>query len=382
MEIKNLKKAAERITKAIVQKERIILYGDGDMDGICSVVILQEALQSLGASIARVYFPDREQEGYGLTKTALKSLQSLAPALIVTMDLGISNFQEMPIAKKMGFSVIVIDHHEVLDTLPKADIIVDPKQPSDPYPFKGLAACGVTFLLANKLLGGHVSPSLRGALVELAALGTVADMMPRTDDNLLILEEGLSRIFSSWRPGIQALFDSVGVDQGNIQEKLGKAISVLNVRDIKDGLPGAYRLLTTPSLENARLLAQELLEKNKARQDTIYAIVKEVKKRIGISDSPVIFEGDSSFEYVLLGGAASILSRDYGKPVFLYKKKRGESMGSARAPAEYHTVNAMKGFAKNLVAYGGHAPASGFRLKTKNLSKFRKYLEKYFQTQK
>lgn len=378
MEIKNLKKAAEHIGKAITKHERIILYGDGDMDGICSVVILQEAIQSLGASISRVYFPDREQEGYGLTETALQSLKSFAPALIITMDLGISNFKEMLLAKKLGFTVIVVDHHEILDSLPKASIIVDPKQPSDPYPFKGLAACGVTFLLACRLLGKQLSPSLRGSLVELAALGTIADMMPQTDDNLLILEEGVARLFASWRPGIQALFEAVGIDQGNFRDKLGHAISVLNVRDVKEGLPGAYRLLATPSLEEARELAKELVGKNKVRQDTIYAIVKEVKKRIGVSGSPVIFEGDPSFDYVLLGGAASILSREFDKPVFLYKKKRGESMGSVRAPAGYDTVKAMKGFAKYLVAYGGHAPASGFRLKTQNITKFKAYLENYF----
>jgi single-stranded-DNA-specific exonuclease len=206
------------------------------------------------------------------------------------MDLGISNFKEMPIAKKMGFSVIIVDHHEVLDKLPQADIIVDPKQPSDPYPFKGLAACGVTFLLACQLLEKQMSPSLRGALVELAALGTIADMMPQTDDNILIIEEGVSRLFASWRPGIQALFEAVGIDQGNFRARLGHAISVLNVRDIKERLPGAYRLFSTPSLEGARELARELVEKNKVRQDTMYAIVKEVKQRIGVSDSHVIFE--------------------------------------------------------------------------------------------
>lgn len=378
MEIKNLKKAAVRIKKAITKKERIILYGDADLDGICSVVILQEAIQSLGGKISSIYFPDREQEGYGLTTTALKKLKKFAPALLITMDLGISNFKEMSLAKKAWFTVIILDHHQVLDRLPKAALIVDPKQPSDRYPFKGLAACGLTYLLANELLGKRFSPSLRRALAELAALGTISDMMPQAEDNLLIIEEGLSHLFSSWRPGLQALFEALHIDQGNLRDKLGHVISVLNVRDIRNGLPGAYVLLSTPSLKDCTNIAKELALKNKVRQETIYAIVNTVKQRIGVSDSPVLFEGDPSFEYVLLGGAASILSRDYDKPVFLYKKKRGESMGSVRAPAGYDTVQAMKGFAKFLVAYGGHAPASGFRLKTQNLSKFKKYLEKYF----
>ena len=127
-EIKNLKKAADRIKKAIKSKEKIILYGDADLDGTSSVVILEETIKNLGGKVTTAYFPDREKEGYGLNEKALDYLKPIAPALIITVDCGIGNFKEVKIAKKIGFEVIVIDHHEPLDSLPEASIVVDPKQ--------------------------------------------------------------------------------------------------------------------------------------------------------------------------------------------------------------------------------------------------------------
>ncbi|MDP4007429.1 MAG: DHH family phosphoesterase, partial [bacterium] len=145
MAIKNLDKAALRLQKAAEQAEPIILYGDADLDGVCSAIILKETLRTLGGNVVRVYFPDREKDGYGITPRALKELKKFSPALLVAMDLGISNFKEIEEAKKMGFEVVLVDHHVVLDKLPAADIIVDPKQEGDTYPFKELAACGLTF---------------------------------------------------------------------------------------------------------------------------------------------------------------------------------------------------------------------------------------------
>ena len=138
-EIKNIKKAGQRILEAAVSKEKIILYGDADMDGVASVIILKEALEILGNSPVQVYFPDREKEGYGLNKEALKFLEKFSPALLITLDCGIGNVKEVDLAKKMGFEVIIVDHHEALQKLPQASIIVDPKQPEDKYPFKGFA---------------------------------------------------------------------------------------------------------------------------------------------------------------------------------------------------------------------------------------------------
>src|SRR3989338_11166622 len=160
MVIKNLKEAAERIKKAVKNKGKIIIYGDSDLDGVTSVIIAKEAIKNLGGKIQAIYFPSRETEGYGISETGLNILKKYSPALLVALDCGISNFQEVKTAKKLGLEVIIIDHHEILDKLPDVKIIVDPKQKGDKYPFKQFAACGLAFLLASALLGKQITENL------------------------------------------------------------------------------------------------------------------------------------------------------------------------------------------------------------------------------
>ena len=161
--IKNIEKAAERIKKAVQNKERIILYGDSDLDGISSVVILEEAIKGLGGHVDCAFFPDRETDGYGINLKALDMLKDKVPALLITLDLGIGNIEEVDIANKMGFEVIIIDHHEVLFGVPNASIIVDPKQKDDDYPFKGLANVGIAYNLCMELVGQETSQSLKNS---------------------------------------------------------------------------------------------------------------------------------------------------------------------------------------------------------------------------
>jgi single-stranded-DNA-specific exonuclease len=382
-EIKNLTKAAQRIEKAIEQKERIILYGDSDLDGVCSVIILQETLLSLGGNICALYFPDREQEGYGITKTALSHLGSLAPGLLISMDLGITNFEEIRQARAMGFEVILVDHHEILDALPEADIIVDPKQPEETYPFRGFAACGLTLRLALLLLSKGASLALVSGLKELAALATVADMMPRKEDNLQIIQEGLSSMDQSWRPGIKAFeqFEEFRRIE-NIEVRITQMIALLNVRDVEYGIPAAYRVLAAKTEQEAVELLSVLQEKHKIRRDNIRLYTENIRSSLERVPRPVvIFEGDESFDYLLLGSVASIVSQEYNIPAFIYKRGEQESIGSVRAPSGYDTVKAMKACAPLLLTYGGHAQASGFRLNNENLEKFKGCLVDHFTNQ-
>ena len=375
MEIKNLKKAAARIKIAIKNKERIILYGDSDLDGVASILIIEQAIKSLSGSVAAHYFPQRDKEGYGLTKKALKKLQDFSPALIITADLGISNFEEMKLAKKAGFDVIIVDHHMVLnDKLPEADIIVDPKQPGDQYPFKEFAACGLAFRLAETMLGKNMSPSVRNSMVELAALGTIADMMPREGDNVGIVDEGMGVLQESWRPGIRVFFEMQEDD------RVERLIALLNVRDVKNGYPGAWQLLCVPTMEEAKKMLKRYLKKNAERKDRIHQLAGHVRKNIRSKlASPIVFEGGKDFDFMLLGAVASIISQEYRKPTYLYMQKKLEGVGSVRAPSGFDTVAAMQSCSELLKTYGGHKQASGFRLPTKNLQKFRKGLIKYFQ---
>ena len=379
-EIKNLKKVTQRIKKAIEKKEKIILYGDADLDGVSAVIILEETIKTLGGRISMIYFPDREVEGYGISQVALDFLKEKAPALFIALDCGIGNFNEVKLAKKYGFEVIIIDHHEVLDRLPQADIIVDPKQKTDNYPFKGLSTAGISFKLSQFLLGDRLTKNLRKNFLELVAIATIADMMPQEEENRIFIEEGLFSIENTWRPGLKAFFEIEPFQSFlNLNQKISKIISILNIRDVKNRLPASFRLLTTPSLSEAKEIIKELLEKSKIRKEKIEKITKEVEKRIAKKEEPIIFEGGSTFELTLISSVASIICQKYQKPTFLYKKMNQESQGTVRTPKGIDSISLMKKCSKYPLTYGGHPQASGFRIRNKDLEKFKKCLIKNYE---
>jgi len=391
-EIKNLKKAAERIKKAIKNKEKIILYGDADLDGVCSVIILEETIQNLGGKIysytqrkqtlipkfdMRVYFPDREIEGYGITKTGLNYLKKYSTGLLIALDLGIGNFKEVDLAKKLGFEVIIIDHHEVLNKLPKADIIINPKQKGDKYPFKELATVGIVFKFSEILLKNKLTKNLKNNFLELVALATLADMMPKKADNEVFIKEGLISFRNSWRPGIRVFLESEYFNNyPELTQKISKIISILNIRDVENNLPVSYRILTAHSIKEAEEILKVLIKKSEQRKEKIKKILEEIEKRILEKKDPLIFEGDVDFDFTLISSVASFLCKKYQKPTFIYKKLKRESQGTVRTPSGINSVLLMKKCSKNLLTYGGHPLASGFRIKNKNLEKFKKCLIK------
>ncbi len=381
--IKNIDKAAERIKKAVKNSERIILYGDSDLDGISSVVILEEAIKSLGGHIECALFPDRENDGYGMNSRALNMLKDKAPALFITLDLGIGNLKEVDLANEMGFEVIIIDHHESLFGIPKAYTVVDPKKESDTYPFKGLANVGVTFNLCAELLGGPkrypISQNLRNSFLELAALGTIADMVPQVEQNQEIIEEGLRSLKNTFRPALRAFLDILG-DGKVFEESLPKIISALNAAESVNFENESYALLTCSDKEKCNEIAQELLARNQAKQMKVKNIIQEIERRISKkSDEQIVFEGDPSWKLTLAGPVASIICGKYEKPVFIFKKMDQESCGSVRNPKGTNSVDAMKSCSSFLLTYGGHAQASGFRIKNEHLDKFKDCLNDFFK---
>jgi len=383
MEIKNLKKAAKRILKAIKTKEKIILYGDADLDGVCSVIILKETIKNLGGPIggcptSAIYFPNREKEGYGINKEALNFLKKEEPALLIALDCGIGNFEELNLAKKIGFEVIIIDHHETLDKLPKASIIVDPKQKNDKYPFKGLATAGIIFKLSEILLQNKLTKMLRENFLELVALATLADLMPRADENLFFIEAGLKTLKVSFRPGIRAFsqIDSLKNFKTSF-EYSQKIISSLNAAGQKNHLSEAYLLLVESDEEKAKILAQNLLEKSYQKHLRINEITSEVEERIlKTIKEEIIFEGDSNWPLSFLGPVASRICQRHQKPTFLFKIDKEKSQGAVRVSKGVNSVKLMQRCSHLLETYGGHPPASGFRIKNENLEKFKKCLIK------
>lgn len=380
--IKNIEKAAERIKKAVANNERIILYGDSDLDGISSVVILEEAIKSLGGHIECAFFPDREKDGYGINARALEMLKNKAPALFITLDLGIGNLKEVETANKIGFEVIIVDHHETLFGVPEAAIIVDPKQTDDNYPFKNLANVGITFNLCIEILGKDISKNLKNSFFELAALGTIADMVPQIEQNQEIIEQGLRSLKNTFRPALRAFFDILG--KGEIfGGSLPKIISALNAAESVNFENESYTLLTGSNMEKCKELAKTLLDKNFNKQTQIKNIAEEIERRIVKKpEQAIIFEGDPAWRLTFAGPVASIICNKYGKPVFIFKKMSKESCGSVRNPKNTNSVNAMKTCRDFLITYGGHAQASGFRIKNEDLNNFETCLNDFFKKEK
>lgn len=381
MEIKNLKKAAQRIIRAVKKGEKIILYGDVDLDGVTSLIVLKESIRNLGGGEPVVYIPNIGEEGHGLNLKALDFLKKEIPALLITLDCGISNFEPIDLAKKLGFEVIVIDHHEVLGKLPNAKIVVDPKQEGDKYPFKNLATSGIIFKLAEALLGEKMTDSLRRNFLELVAISTIADMMQEKEDNEAMIAEGLISLENTFRPGLKAFKELEETkDYSSTREFAQKIIATLNIAESKDHLNESYLLLTTSSLEGAKELVKKLLEKRVQRQIRIREIVEEIEWVVlEKTKDNFIFEGSSNWSIPLSGTVASRICNKFQKPTFIISKGESKSRGSVRTPKGINGVEAMKSCSEFLDGFGGHPPAAGFAIKNENLENFKECLIQYFR---
>ena len=381
-EVKNLDKAAIRIKQAVKNKENIVLFSDADLDGVASLIILEESIKSLGGKVSLAYFPNRETQGYGLTEVVLEDIKSYAPGLLILSDSGVTTFKEIKIAKEMGFSVIVVDHHEILNNkLPEADIIIDPKQESDSYPFKLMAACGLCFRLAEKIIGdSEDTKSLRQGFVELAALGTISDMMPKEYDNQEIIQQGLYHLANSQRPGLKVLIDIFEGEQLASSELASKIISVLQLTDFEKNHTESYLLLTKGEEVEVAKLARLLIEKSLNRHSLIKELVRETKQECEQENSCIVFNGGNGIPHLLTGNIASKLCNRLKKPCFIYAGKNGVSRGSVRMPKGINGVEALNHCKDLLDVYGGHPQAAGFTIKNENLEKFKGCLTKYFES--
>ena len=224
-----------------------------------------------------------------------------------------------------------------------------------------------------------MSQELKQSFLEIVALGTIADAMPREGENEIMIAQGLQSIANSWRPGIKAFFRERSFEKYDTSHKTSKLISLLNIRDVQNQSPASYRLLTVSSLSEAKSILDVLIEKSFERTRKIGETREEIERRIFLGKDIIVFEGDSSWELILLGSVASMISQKYQKPTFLFKMSGKESQGTARTAKGLDLVKAMKSCAKLLESYGGHAPAAGFRIKNENLEKFKNCLTEYLK---
>jgi single-stranded-DNA-specific exonuclease len=383
--LKNLAKVAQRVKTAAKKSEPVIIFGDSDLDGIASVVILKELLEYLnplyGGEQVNVYFADREIEGYGLTHSCLDYIKQFAPALLFVLDSGISNFEEIKRAKKLGFEVIIIDHHKIIDKLPQASLIIDPKQKKDTYPFKEMAAAGLVYKLAEFILSKNKQPAfIRDKFLELAALATISDMMPQEEDNKEIIDNGLRVLLETQRPAFLALAQIGDVDLGSELDISEKIIAPLNSFTIKNHISESYSLLVEDSFSKAKKLAQKLVRQRNYKKQAIKLFFNELKQEVEKETSNCIVKHSKAWPAAYLGTISSKVLKISNKPVFICKEAvNQECICSGRLPKGLDGVQAMAHCKKYLITYGGHPPACGCRLKLKDFDKFSSCLENYFK---
>jgi len=384
MKIKNIEKVAERIKTAIKNKEQIIIYGDSDLDGISSMVIIKETIDNISGKDyspkVLAFSPDRN-EGHGLNFQALNFIKSkVSKGLIITLDCGITNFEEIKDAINSGFSVVIVDHHKTLGRLPDAEIVVDPKQEGDEYPFKEFANVGIAFKLSEEILKEKMSPMLRKSFLELVALGTISDMMVEEDENKKWIEEGLEGIEMSQRPAIRAIFSILNpMDFSSRRDMVSKVNSALNSAVIDNHIPKPYLFLTESNFDKTIMVAEELMEESNQKQKEISLLTNELIDKISGKDVNVIFEGSYFWKGEHLGSLASRLCNYFNKPVFLYRKGEEISRGTARVPKGVDAVKAMESCKGLLMMFGGHPPAAGFTISNENIDKFEECLNLYFK---
>jgi len=371
------------IKKIAKEKKSVILYGDADMDGASSVLIMREIFRSLSAIYRkeeklRIYFPNRSKDGYGLNKKALKDLRQYAPCWIIMVDCGIGNIKEVAQAKKLGFQSIIIDHHRVLEKMPAAEIVIDPHQPGEQYEFREFSNAGLCLRLAEEIIKDKKKIS---EIYIWTALANIADQVPDRGENEEITQKGLKHLPEVKNIGLRKLMQLVEFKNSGKPEVVTKIVGSLNSSENIGFLNEIYLLLASTTSDEAEKWAKNLLKGSKEKSEKKRLVVEEVSKRleeVGKKEN-IIFEGDKSWRLIHLGSAASELMQKYHIPVFLYAIDRQQSTGSARLPKGFNGVEALSSCKELLGTYGGHPPACGFKFKNQNAAKVKKKLIEFFK---
>lgn len=366
--------AVRRIRAAIAAGERIAVFGDFDVDGITGTVLLHDVLTTLGANCV-YYIPHRLTEGYGLNTGALDRLHAEGVRLVITVDCGISCFDEVEHARGLGVEVIVTDHHHPPAQLPRAAAILNPHQPLCSYPFKELAGVGVAFKLASALLEGRPDGQrLRRDVLDLVVIGTVSDMVPLRGENRVLVHFGLPVLTHTARPGLRALLQRAGLDHTDVSAadigfRLGPR---LNSAGRLDHAIVGCELLLTRDQAKADELANALEQKNGERQRLTSEVLEEARRRIGQRPAEhALLVDDPTFAAGVIGLVAGRLADEYCRPVLVVERGEVESRGSARSIPGFNMIEALMQCADVLVKYGGHAQAAGFSLRTEHIPALR-----------
>lgn len=380
--LKDMDKAAARITRAVDNMEKIAVYGDYDADGVTSTAMLYSYLETRGADVI-FYIPQREGEGYGMNIGAVEYLKEQGVSLIVTVDNGISSVQEVARANELGIDVVVTDHHRPQEILPDAVAVVDAYRPDDTSPYKHFSGVGIAFKLLMALEDGAGDvEDLLEAYSDLAAIGTIGDIVPLTGENRTLIRAGLERLSQSDRPGVQALLENAGI--------AGKALTSTNVaftlvpRINATGRMGAperaVRLLISGYEEEAEVLSEEICADNEERRrveaEIAEAAFADIEAKGYMKDRVVVVDGEN-WHHGVIGIVASRVTERCGKPCMIISRGETEAKGSGRSMEGFSLFEAICACGDLLIKFGGHPMAAGITLKPENIEAFRKRINQY-----
>ena len=366
-------KAVERIRRAIEDGEFILIYGDYDADGMTSASIIKESLEQLGAE-CRVYLPNRFTDGYGPNASVYKYfIEQEGISLIVTVDNGVAGHEAIELAQSMGVDVIVTDHHSMPETLPDAYAIIHPEHPDANYPFKHLAGCGVAFKLACALL-----EEVQVELLDLVAIGTIADMVSLTDENRILVQYGLEMLGHTQRIGLQEMLTMAGISANEVtDETVGFQIAPrLNALGRLDDPNPAIDLLTGFDDEEAHEIALMIHQKNEERKEIVQSIYEEAKTMVN-PEKKVQVLAKEDWNPGVLGIVAGRLLEELGQTVIVLNIEDGRAKGSARSVEAVDIFEALDPHRDLFIAFGGHAGAAGMTLEVENLEALSQVLENY-----
>ena len=374
---RDMLRSIDRLSLALKQKEKVLVYGDYDVDGVTSTSLLYKVLSDLGVN-AVAYIPNRQDEGYGLNTEAIERAAKAGVNVLITVDCGVTAVAEVALARTLNIDVIITDHHEPSETLPDAFAILNPKVKDSGYPFRDLAGVGVAFKLAQALLqslgNSQVGIHSEFELMDLVALGTIADLVPLVGENRIFVYYGLLQMEKTLHTGLEALLEECGLrgkplKAGQIGFMVAPRINAAGRMDsARDGL----ELLLTEDSERASELARLLTKENQSRQETEKEILAEAISMVEMKPLPrVIVLSANHWHHGVIGIVASRLVERYYRPVFMIAEEGEEAKGSARGISGYPVLEQMTTQAHLLTKFGGHRAAAGFSILTKDIEQFR-----------
>lgn len=371
--------AVDRIIEAIEKKEKVVIYGDYDVDGITSISVLELFLKQRGVTVAS-HIPNRLEEGYGLNTEAIKQIYDDGYRLMITVDCGISGIEEIEYANSLGMTTIITDHHEPLDELPKALAVIDAKRKDNTYPFNQLAGVGVVFKLVQAIgikLGLEQKEYLK--FLDLVCVGTISDIVPLVDENRVIAKLGLKLVSVTKNLGLKYLIQAAGykrIDSNTISFGIAPRVNACGRMGHENE---ALDIFLSDDSEEVEQLTEKLNAYNKVRQETEKAIVEEALQLIEKNkenEKNAIVLGNKGWHHGVIGIVSSKITEMYFKPSILVSFENGMAKGSGRSVPGFDLHEALYNSNEYLEKYGGHEMAVGLTLKEENFEKFKEEFEK------